>query len=226
MDSRKIEFWEFDSVVEIALSLDMSKGWDSKKTYEILPKLVCYLCRTTMDTNNMMFLHMRLRIQLEQYDKEKLEKKRGLIIETDRKGYVIKWSRKVEEGRKEAEKKDGNSMEKSKKDSVDEKKTYCDDKRTLKGSEKNLEREKKTPESMVKREPFTHEEEVLMLNFVYSKIEHELKYDLKPSSMATDKAWIELAKRPGMTRTAESYETTEDICRTDCIQFKVSTRSV
>ncbi|EGT56156.1 hypothetical protein CAEBREN_22290 [Caenorhabditis brenneri] len=59
---------------------------------------------------------------------------------------------------------------------------------------------------MVKREPFTPEEEVLMLNFVYSKIEHALKYDLKPSRMATDKAWIELARRPGMTRTAESYE--------------------
>ncbi|EGT56144.1 hypothetical protein CAEBREN_11299 [Caenorhabditis brenneri] len=39
-------------------------------------------------------------------------------------------------------KKDGNSMEKSKIDSVDEKKTNCDDKKTLSGSEKNQEREK------------------------------------------------------------------------------------
>ncbi|CAL2042072.1 unnamed protein product [Caenorhabditis brenneri] len=142
MGPRKLELFEMEGVVALALELDEIDRWTMNATFDELPKLVCYLCRTTMDTNDMMFLHMRLRIQLEQYDKEILEKERGLNIETDCKDYVIKWSKKVEEGGKEAvgEKKDGNSMEKSKIESVDEKKTDCDDKKTLTGSEKNLER--------------------------------------------------------------------------------------
>ncbi|CAL2042067.1 unnamed protein product [Caenorhabditis brenneri] len=59
---------------------------------------------------------------------------------------------------------------------------------------------------MVKREPFTPEEEIVMLNYVYSKVKHASDFDLKISRMATENAWIELARRPGMTRTAESYE--------------------
>ncbi|CAL2042068.1 unnamed protein product [Caenorhabditis brenneri] len=188
MDPRKIEFWEFDSVVENALSLDKSKGWDPKKTYEILPILVCYLCRTSMDTNEMMFLHMRLRIQLEQYDKEQLEKKRGLIIETDRKDYVIKWSRKVEE------KKDGKAMEKSKIESVDEKKTNCDDKKTLSGGEKNQER----------KETHGTWKSLHWRGYVFNKVKNDYEFGNKSTKLTRREDWEDLEKKPGMTRTAAS----------------------
>ncbi|EGT56115.1 hypothetical protein CAEBREN_15828 [Caenorhabditis brenneri] len=203
MDSRKIEYWEFDSVGENALSLDMSKGWDPKKTYEILPILVCYLCRTTMDTNDMMFLHMRLRIQLEQYDKEILEIKRGLNIETDFKDYVVKWSKKVEEKKEESVEveKDGKAMEKSKIDSVDEKKTYCDDKKTLTGSEKNLEREKGR---MGRGKAFTPEQERAIIEYVYTKVKNDYDFGIKSSKLTRKDDWTDLEKKPGMTRTAAS----------------------
>ncbi|CAL2042071.1 unnamed protein product [Caenorhabditis brenneri] len=188
MDSRKIEYWEFDSVVENALSLDKSKGWDPEKTYEMLPKLVAYLCRTTMDTKEMMFLHMRLRIQLEQYDKEKLEKKRGLIIETDGKDYVIEWSKKVEE------KKDEKAMEKSKIESVDEKKT-------LTGSKKNLERKRGR---MGRGKAFTPEQERAILEYVFSKVKNDNDFGIKSSKLTRKDDWTNLEKKPGMTRTAAS----------------------
>ncbi|CAL2041991.1 unnamed protein product [Caenorhabditis brenneri] len=194
LDPRRLEYWEFDSVVEKAVALDVTKGWDPEETYNLLPKLVPYLCRTTMDTNDMMFLHMRLRIQLEQYDKEILEKERYLNIETDCKDYVIKWSTKVEEKKEEAvgEKKDGNSMEKSKIDSVDEKKTYCDDKKTLTGGEKNLEREKRKAK-MGRGSGYTKEEDQKLIAYVYQKIKHSCDFGYQCSKLASAKDWEELA---------------------------------
>ncbi|EGT56143.1 hypothetical protein CAEBREN_18010 [Caenorhabditis brenneri] len=87
--SRQIEFWELEDIVEMALELQTSKVWEVEATYEKYPRMCVYLARVDMPVMEIVELHRRLRIQMDECDREDLETRGGVKIDTDRKQYVL-----------------------------------------------------------------------------------------------------------------------------------------
>lgn len=95
---QRLEIWEFEDVVQKAIHMDSTKGWCPKATYKQFPRLIVYLARTALPVLDILYLHQKLHIELESYDKNELEKREKIRIETNRKGLVVEWKKAEECG--------------------------------------------------------------------------------------------------------------------------------
>ncbi|EGT56108.1 hypothetical protein CAEBREN_01244 [Caenorhabditis brenneri] len=86
---RQIEFWELEDIVEMALELQQTKVWEVEPTYDKYPRMCVYLARVDLPIMEIVELHKRLRIQMDDCDREELESRGNVIIETDKKKYVL-----------------------------------------------------------------------------------------------------------------------------------------
>ncbi|CAL2042065.1 unnamed protein product [Caenorhabditis brenneri] len=71
--SRQIEFWELEDIVAMALDHQLNKVWEVEATYDKYPRMCVYLARVDLPVIELVELHKRLRIQMDECDREELE---------------------------------------------------------------------------------------------------------------------------------------------------------
>ncbi|EGT56125.1 hypothetical protein CAEBREN_03180 [Caenorhabditis brenneri] len=110
--ARKVELWELEGIVALALELDTIDRWTLNGTFDEFPRLGAHLALVPLSVGKILYLQRRLMIALHPDDKAKLEAKNDIVIKTSNSNYVISWKENEQEkktgeaGKKEEEKKE------------------------------------------------------------------------------------------------------------------------
>ncbi|CAL2041992.1 unnamed protein product [Caenorhabditis brenneri] len=112
MGPRKVELWEMEGVVAMALELDTIDRWTLNATFDEFPRLAVHLALVPLSVGKILYIHRRLMIALDPDDKKTLEEKNNILITTSNRNLGIRcWKKNEKEkttgvaGEKEEEKK-------------------------------------------------------------------------------------------------------------------------